>query len=230
MSALPTASVIPSATQETSMTMEQVLSNVKHFSLAELIRVQRHLSQIQRLISEETEKKFKVFQKETTKSSGKKVKKAGSMPKGILPPQFRKPNAWKKFVLEHARANGWPEFTMNHTYKDKETGEKKSDILTMSASVENNGVYQFPEGRVFSEKDAMSLSKFYWDSKQSVGTQEELYRQFEATYSEESILHPTASSSVSSSSSSSASSTVTPSTTPATSPQLGSKRIIRKAT
>lgn len=166
--------------------MEQLTPSIRQMDFLALLKTQKMLQDLQKVISVEMEKRWKTAEKEAKKTV-KKPKKVGSMPKGVLPPQFRKPNAWKAFVLKHARENGWPEFTMNHTYKDKETGEKKIEEITLSASVKAAEGYQFPEGRSFNEKDAMSLSKFYWDSKQGVGIKEDLYRLFESTYQENEV-------------------------------------------
>lgn len=190
---MPTASAITNPSEQPLAmefpSLDQLIPSIRQMDILALLKTQKVLAELQKVISVETEKRWKTAEKEAKKTV-KKPKKVGSMPKGVLPPQFRKPNAWKAFVLKHARENGWPEFQMNHTYKDKETGEKKMEEITLSASVKSAEGYQYPEGRVFNEKDAMSLSKFYWDSKKSEGAREDLYRLFESTYVEEAVALP----------------------------------------
>lgn len=131
-----------------------------------------------------------------TKSSTSRVatsKKAGSMPKGVVPPQLRKPRAWVEFTLKHALENGWEPFTVFQTKKDKETGEKIEEEIEMPGSILHDGAHVYedsvtdktPQGKQLIQKDAMSLSKQRWAPKEKKGTHPELYEQFEAEYVEE---------------------------------------------
>lgn len=130
------------------------------------------------------------------------AKKAGSMPKGVVPPQLRKPRAWVDFTLRHALENGWETFTVFQTKKDKETGEKVDEEIEMSASVLHEGAHVYdgsvtektPAGKQLIHKDAMSLSKQRWAPKDKKGTHPELYEEFEAAYVEEEMDVPEAAS------------------------------------
>jgi hypothetical protein len=130
------------------------------------------------------------------------AKKAGSMPKGVVPPQLRKPRAWVDFTLRHALENGWETFTVFQTKKDKETGEKVDEEIEMSASVLHEGAHVYdgsvtektPAGKQLIHKDAMSLSKQRWAPKDKKGTHPELYDEFEAAYVEEEMDVPEAAS------------------------------------
>ena len=96
--------------------------------------------------------------------------KKGSMPKGVSPPQLHKPRAWVDFVLAHANANGWPAITVK-------------DTEALPASVEKDGKHVFENnGKPLNNKQAMSLSKQYWARKEAVGSNKELYDEFEAQY------------------------------------------------
>ncbi len=129
------------------------------------------------------------------------AKKAGSMPKGVVPPQLRKPRAWVEFTLKHALENGWEPFTVYQTKKDKETGEKIEEEIEMPGSVLHEGAYVYedsvtekcPTGKQLIQKDAMSLSKQRWAPKEKKGTHPELYAEFEAQYVEEEVVSDTAS-------------------------------------
>ncbi len=122
-------------------------------------------------------------------------KKAGSMPKGVVPPQLKKPRAWVDFTLQHALENGWEAFTVYQTKKNKVTGEKEEEEIEMPASVLHDGAYVYegsvtektPAGRQLIHKDAMSLSKQRWAPKDKKGTHEELYNEFLASYVEEAV-------------------------------------------
>ena len=126
------------------------------------------------------------------------AKKAGSMPKGVVPPQLRKPRAWVDFTLHHALENGWESFTVFQTKKDKETGEKIDEEIEMSASVLHEGAHVYdgsvtektPAGKQLIHKDAMSLSKQRWAPKDKKGTHGELYEEFETAYVEEEVDVP----------------------------------------
>ena len=130
------------------------------------------------------------------------AKKAGSMPKGVVPPQLRKPRAWVDFTLHHALENGWESFTVFQTKKDKETGEKIDEEIEMSASALHEGAHVYdgsvtektPAGKQLIHKDAMSLSKQRWAPKDKKGTHPELYAEFEEAYVEEEVDVPEAAS------------------------------------
>lgn len=130
-----------------------------------------------------------------TSAKGKKApKKTGSMPKGRVPDQLRKPREWVNHVKADAIANGWPSYTMHQVRKNKETGEKEEEEIEMPGSEQNaEGAHIFegsiteklPKGRAFTHKDAMSLSAVYWKVKTQTGTRQDLYEEFDASYQEE---------------------------------------------
>lgn len=218
---MPVASAVAAASTDApvipTIPVEDVITALKGMSVSDLV----HLS---KAVTLEVEKKFKVFEKEAAKASKvKKPKKAGSMPKGVLPPQFRKPNAWKAYVFADAKAHGWPSFTVQVNRKNKETGEKEPENVLYSASKKENGVFVFDNGRAFNEKDAMSLSKIYWDNKEQKGLRADLWKKFDAQYVDEAPR----SSSVSSSASSAASTAATPVTSPQAAPK-SVKRVQKK--
>ena len=146
----------------------------------------------------EAEKKAKHI---PTASKGA-TKKAGSMPKGAVPPQLKKPRAWVEFTLKHALENGWESFTIHQSHKDKDTGEKVEEEIEMPASALHNGAYVYedsvgeahPEGRQIIHKEAMSLSKQRKEANHAT------YAEFEAQYvpevseDEKSVASSTASS------------------------------------
>lgn len=199
--AMPVASAIASSSDAPTLTVDEILNGLRGLTMTELVRVSK-------AVALESEKKFKVFEKAAVKS--KKPKKAGSMPKGVLPRQFLKPNAWKAFVMTDAKENGWPAFIVHLKRKNKETDEVTVEEVEFSASEVRDGVRVFDTGRPFNEKDAMSLSKIYWDNKAQSGSRKDLWDRFEAQYVEE----PARSVSSSSASSSSSSSSATPVATP----------------
>ena len=121
------------------------------------------------------------------------AKKAGSMPKGVVPPQLRKPRAWVDFTLKQSLEHGWEAFTVYQTKKDKVTGEKIDEEIEMPASELHDGAHVYtgsvteknPSGKQLIHKDAMSLSKQRWAPKEKAGTHHALYQEFEASYVEE---------------------------------------------
>jgi hypothetical protein len=130
----------------------------------------------------------------TSSKSKKAPKKTGSMPKGRVPDQLRKPREWVNHVKADAIANGWPSYTMHQTRKNKETGEKEEEEIVMPASEQNaEGAHVFegsiteklPKGRAFTHKDAMSLSAVYWKVKTQKGDRQDLYEEFDASYPED---------------------------------------------
>ena len=174
---IPTASMIQSQ-EETSF--ESTMSLVKMLDAVDLAKLLK-------AVIVELEKRVK-----GTKPT-KSVKKAGSMPKGVVPPQLKKPRAWVDFTLKHAHENGWETFTVHQTKKDKVTGEKIEEEIEMPASIEVGGRHIFPDsvdeknpqGKTLIHKDARSLSKQRWAPKTSEGTHQELYEEFLAQYEED---------------------------------------------
>jgi hypothetical protein len=166
-----------------SMSLEKMLASLKTLGTSELFKVLKAgLS--------EAEKKTKTATKVVNSGT---TKKTGSMPKGVVPPQLRKPRAWVDFVLKHALENGWESFTVHQSRKDKETGEKIEEEIEMPGSILHEGAYVYedsvtektPSGKQLIHKDAMSLSKHYWTPKEKKGTKPELYTEFEAQYVDE---------------------------------------------
>ena len=112
------------------------------------------------------------------------VKKSGSMPKGAVPPQLKKPRAWVEFTLKDALENGWETFIVMYKKKDKDTNIVTEEQIEMPCSILKDGSYIYedsvndknPEGRQIIHKDAMSLSK------QRKETNHESYSVFEAQY------------------------------------------------
>ena len=116
--------------------------------------------------SAEAKKVAKVVAKAPKEAKEKK----GSMPKGVSPPQLDKPRKWVDFVLKRANEVGWPTITVK-------------DTETLPASVERDGKHVFEAtGKPLNNKQAMSLSKQYWSRKEAVGTNKELYDEFDAQY------------------------------------------------
>lgn len=155
-------------------TMEDVLSAVKGFDAPDLFKLIK-------AVATEAEKKSKQT-KTTTKATSSK--KAGSMPKGAVPPQLKKPRAWVEYTLKNALENGWEPFTVLQKKKDKETNVITEEQIEMPGSVLHNGAHIYedsisdktPDGRQLIHKEAMSLSK---QRKESGHT---TYAEFEASY------------------------------------------------
>ena len=163
--------------------VEEVLAALKQLEAPELFKVMKQALA-------EAEKRSKSAAASPKKAA---AKKAGSMPKGVVPPQLRKPRAWVDFTLKHALEHGWEAFTVYQTKKDKTTGEKVEEEIEMPASELLNGanVYKdsvdekHPAGKQLIHKDAMSLSKQRWAPKEKTGTHHALYQEFEGSYVEE---------------------------------------------
>ena len=188
MSAKIASKSIPEASEilvdeEELVTMDTLMASLKTLEKDELFKLMK-------AVVAETEKK--------SKSSGKalaaKEKKKGSMPKGEVPKQLRKPRAWVEFVLADALANGWEEFIVNQKKKNKETGLFDiEEILMPGSELNEDGAYVYEgsitektaKGRQIIQKEAMSLSKQRWAPKTKSGTHQELYEAFEAQYVEE---------------------------------------------
>ncbi len=152
------------------------MSAVKTFEPTELFKILK-------AVATEAEKKSKQT-KATTKTT---TKKSGSMPKGAVPPQLKKPRAWVEFTLKNALENGWESFTVLQKKKDKETNTITEEQIEMPGSILHNGAYIYedsvsdktPEGRQIIHKEAMSLSKQRKESNHAT------YAEFEAQYVDE---------------------------------------------
>lgn len=190
---LPVASAVESKTSLAApepVEVETVLAALKSLETADLFKVMK-----QALAAAE---KRSTAAAPRGKAAAASAKKAGSMPKGVVPPQLRKPRAWVDFTLHHAQENGWESFTVFQTKKDKETGEKIDEEIEMSASVLHEGAHVYedsitektPAGKQLIHKDAMSLSKQRWAPKDKKGTHPELYEEFETAYVEEEVDVP----------------------------------------
>ena len=196
---LPVASAVESKTAASAaaasepVEVEAVLATLKSLEAADLFKVMK-----QALAA--AEKRSTAAAPRGARAAA--AKKAGSMPKGVVPPQLRKPRAWVDFTLRHALENGWESFTVFQTKKDKETGEKIDEEIEMSESVLHDGAHVYdgsvtektPAGKQLIHKDAMSLSKQRWAPKDKKGTHPELYAEFEAAYVEEEVDVPEAAS------------------------------------
>ena len=168
-----------SDSENTMITMEDVVSSLKTFESTELFKILK-------AVAAEAEKKSKTAAKSAPKTTA--TKKAGSMPKGAIPPQLKKPRAWVEFTLKDALENGWEAFTVVQKKKDKETNTVTEEQIEMPASVLHNGAHIYkdsitektPEGKQLIHKEAMSLSKQRKESSHSS------YSRFEDTYVDES--------------------------------------------
>jgi hypothetical protein len=160
-------------------TFDEILSAVKTFETAELFKLLK-------AITSEAEKKSKIAAKTTATRAP--AKKAGSMPKGAIPQQLKKPRAWVEFTLKDALENGWESFTVVQKKKDKETNTVTEEQIEMPASILHNGAHIYedsvtektPEGKQIIHKEAMSLSKH------RKTTNHASYTRFEASYVDES--------------------------------------------
>jgi chemotaxis protein histidine kinase CheA len=174
------ASAVVVASQEEVMDLTDLIAQAKSLDSSDLFKLMKAMLT-------EAEKKAKSVGK-----PAKAEKKAGSMPKGVVPPQLRRPKAWVNFVQEYCKENGWESFVVSTTKKDKVTGEKITEEIEMPASELHEGVYVFegsvtaaqPKGKSLIQKDAMSLSKQMWSAKEKVGTHEELYNEFLSSYTD----------------------------------------------
>jgi hypothetical protein len=191
-SEFPSASPVESKTAD-APEMESIVAQLKSLEASDLFKVMK-----QALAEAEKRTKGSVKGSKGTAAA----KKAGSMPKGVVPNQLRKPRAWVEFVLAHALQNGWESFTVHQTRKDKASGEKIEEEIEMPGSVLHDGAHVYdgsvtektPAGKQLIHKDAMSLSKHYWAPKEKSGTRQDLYEEFEASYVEDVADVPEASS------------------------------------
>jgi hypothetical protein len=162
---------------ENTMTFEDVMSSVKTFESTELFKLLK-------AIASEAEKKSKTAAKGGAGAKASTAKKAGSMPKGAVPPQLKKPRAWVEFTLKNALENGWEPFTVLQKRKDKDTNTITEEQIEMPGSTLHNGAHIYkdsvtdthPDGRQIIHKEAMSLSK------QRKETGHATYAEFEASY------------------------------------------------
>lgn len=163
-----------SSDNENTVTMEDVMSAVKGFDATDLFKLIK-------AVATEAEKKSKQT-KTTAKATS--AKKAGSMPKGAVPPQLKKPRAWVEFTLKDALENGWEPFTILQKRKDKDTNVVTEEQIEMPGSILHNGAHIYkdsvtektPDGRQLIHKEAMSLSKQRKESGHAT------YAEFEASY------------------------------------------------
>ena len=167
-----------SDSENTMITVENVMSSIKTFEISDLFKLLK-------TISAEIEKKSKTAAKAATHAGKATVaKKAGSMPKGAIPPQLKKPRAWVEFTLKDALENGWESFTVVQKKKDKETNTITEEQIEMPGSVLHKGAHIYkdsvteekPDGKQLIHKEAMSLSK------QRKGSSHASYSLFESTY------------------------------------------------
>ena len=178
----PAASAVESYSAD-PVDMEAFFATLKSLEAADLFKV----------IKQATTEAEKRTKGSVPRGRAAAAKKAGSMPKGVVPPQLKKPRAWVDFTLQHALENGWESFTVFQTKKNKVTGEKEEEEIEMPASVLHDGAHVYdgsvtektPAGRQLIHKDAMSLSKQRWAPKEKKGSHPELYAEFEASYVEE---------------------------------------------
>ena len=165
-----------SDSENTNTMMEEVLTAVKTLEAPELFKLLKAVA---------SEVKSKTAAKAAPKTTT--TKKAGSMPKGTVPPQLKKPRAWVEFTLKDALENGWESFTVLQKKKDKETNTVTEEQIEMPGSVLHNGAHIYkdsiteksPSGRQIIHKEAMSLSKQRKESNHAT------YAEFEAQYVEE---------------------------------------------
>jgi chemotaxis protein histidine kinase CheA len=182
MSEIPSASTVDSATPG-QLEMDSILTTLKSLETGDLFKIIK-----QAIATAEKRSTTDVSRSRTVA-----VKKSGSMPKGVVPPQLRKPRAWVDFTLKHALENGWESFTVYQSKKDKATGEKMDEEIEMPGSILYEGAHVYegsvtdkcPTGKQLIHKDAMSLSKQRWAPKEKMGTHPELYEEFEGSYVEE---------------------------------------------
>jgi len=165
-----------SDSENTMITIEQVMSAVKTFESSDLFKLLK-------TISAEVEKRSKTAAKAST-GKATAAKKTGSMPKGAIPPQLKKPRAWVEFTLKDALENGWEAFTVVQKKKDKETNTVTEEQIEMPGSVLHDGAHVYkdsvtkekPAGKQLIHKEAMSLSKQRKESSHSS------YSLFESSY------------------------------------------------
>lgn len=189
---IPEASEVSSEVEEVKP--EVAFKGLTKADMAKLLMQMMGAEAVAELASEKKAAKKTATKKEAKPEKEKKEKKTGSQPKGKVPKQLLKPRAWVEFTLAHALENGWEEFIIHQSKKDKETGEVTEEEIVMPPSELNEegcyvyegtiGLPKYPSGRQMIQKEAMSLSKQRWAPKTKTGTHPELYEEFEAQYEE----------------------------------------------
>jgi hypothetical protein len=162
----------------TPVSMDTILLSLKTLESADLFKFMK-------AALSEAEKKSK----QSKTASPSSTKKAGSMPKGAVPPQLKKPRAWVEYTLKDALENGWDTFTIVQKKKDKEANTTIEEEIEMPASVLHDGSHIYkdsiseknPNGRPIIHKEAMSLSKHRKETGHSS------YAEFEAQYVDEPV-------------------------------------------
>jgi len=166
MSAIEVVESVAVEALESAASLEIVLAALEEFECADLFKVIKKATL-------EAEKQMK---------NGSKIvaKKAGSAPKGVQPPQLRKPRRWVEATLEDALANGWEKFVAR---KGKEEIEYPASELVDGAYIFPGSVdAKNPNGKQIIMAQAMSLSAQRWTPKTKKGTHQELYEQFSAEF------------------------------------------------
>ena len=173
------SSVVTSLKENNMITVEQVMSAVKTLETSDLFKLLK-------TTSAEVEKRSKTAAKAGAGKATARAqqKKTGSMPKGAIPPQLKKPRAWVEFTLKDALENGWESFTVVQKKKDKETNTVTEEQIEMPGSVLHDGAHVYkdsvtkekPAGKQLIHKEAMSLSKQRKESSHSS------YSLFESSY------------------------------------------------
>jgi len=117
---------------------------------------------------------FKVMRTATTEAEkrSKEESKAPKKPKGLTPPQLKKPKEWVGYALKYATENGWDSFTCEN--------KKSGEAIIHPASELKEGKHLFPNGKPLILTQAMSLSKQMFNAKLKKGSHEAVYRTFEA--------------------------------------------------
>ena len=106
---------------------------------------------------------------EKSKIEKSKSKKKISKGTGVMPKQLVENNEWIDYVLKDAELNGWESFDMRTTKKDKLSGEKQVEVVTMMESVEKEDMYVFADTeKKMSRGQAMCYSKILKDRNDEI--------------------------------------------------------------
>jgi len=146
-----------------NFSMEQFTESIKSLTMAELGRV------VMTTVKEMERRSVK-------EKKEKKEKKE-------MPKQLRPYNAWVAFVKNHANENGWESFTV--TSKDTEVEIKGSEEVNGEYVYEGSVTEKNKKGLKFLPKDAMSLAKHYWSTKDKTGIRNDLYEEFQREFVKE---------------------------------------------
>jgi len=172
-----------------SLTAQDILESIKSLSTADLLKVATAATTLAAKNVKKASKSASVPRKKGKKTASTKsdVSQSSSDASPVTSKrgaQLVKPRAWVTYVLEDARANGWPTFTITQSKKDKMTGVRTESPLEVPAShaKDQDGKYTFEDGKDFIHKYAMSLSKVYWSVKSQTGSRPDLYTAFEEQY------------------------------------------------